>query len=266
MLDSNIVHLKCWADFACFTRPELKVERVSYPFMTPSAARGVLDAILFKHRTVGEGPTAVKTAAFRWHIRAITMIAPPGRSPTDPSHGTMSVRRNEVQGTIGPKSVLSQARAGRIEPCLVDSGGREAIDGANRTQRNTLLLRDVAYIISASIKLNATTDRLEFIKYREMFLRRAESGQCFQQPYFGCREFVCNFTLPDGSEQPIGRFDGHHGLMLYDMLFPEPGQPQDSEITRPTPSFFAANVSNGVLHCDAAASSADGRPAIQVLR
>ena len=267
MIDSNTIHLKCWADLACFTRPELKVERVSYPFITPSAARGVLDAILFKHRTIGEGPDAIKTAAFRWHIRSVTIIAPPGRSATDLSHGTIAVRRNEIQGKIAPKSVLAQAAAGRIEPCLVDSGGREAIDGANRTQRNTLMLRDVAYIISASVKLHGSTDAYELVKYREMFLRRAESGQCFQQPYFGCREFACHFALPDGSEQLISRFDGQHGLMLYDMIFPEPlppGQARKPSSPTPTSSFFQATVQGGVLHCDTAASSRDGRVAIQV--
>ena len=266
MLDTNIVHLKCWADFACFTRPELKVERVSYPFMTPSAARGVLDAILFKHRTLGEGPGSIKTAAFRWHIRAITLIAPPGRTPSDPAHGTISIRRNEIQGTIAPKTVLAEARDGRIRPYLVDSGGREAIDGANRTQRNTLMLRDVAYIISASVKLNGSSDVHELVKYREMFLRRAEAGQCFHQPYFGCREFACHFATPDGTELSFTNLDGHHGLMLHDMHFPEPGQSQTAAQDRATPTFFTAHVARGVLHCDSAAPAADGRPPVQILR
>lgn len=256
MLDTNTVRLKVWGPLACFTRPELKVERVSYPFMTPSAARGVLDAILFKKRTIGEGSAAREVPAFRWHVRRITAVEPPGAPPG--AHSFISIRRNEIQGKIAPRTVMGWAREPETcEPYFVDSAGRDDVQGQNRTQRNTLALRDVAYVIDASIRLLECRDAAELVKYREMFQRRAENGQCFHRPYLGCREFTCDFAPVDGTERPFTRIDGPLGLMLYDIRFgPEGGN---------LPGFFSAAVSEGVLHCDTETPGPNGEEQVKVL-
>ncbi len=259
VLDTNIICLKVWGPLACFTRPELKVERVSYPFMTPSAARGILDAILFKKRSIGDGSAAREVPAFRWHVRRITAVEPPG-APSEP-HSFISVRRNEIQGKIAPRTVMGWAREpDSFEPYLVDSAGREDVQGQNRTQRNTLALRDVAYIIDASVRLLDCRDAAELVKYREMFERRAENGQCFHRPYLGCREFACDFAPADpheGSERPCTRVDGALGLMLYDIRFGSDGEN--------LPGFFHAVVRNGVLHCDTGGRGPNGEEPVKVL-
>lgn len=262
MLDVNTVRLKVWGPLACFTRPELKVERVSYPFMTPSAARGVLDAILFKKRTIGEGSAAREVPAFRWHVRRITAVEPPGGAPAP--HSFISVRRNEIQGKIAPRTVMGWAREpDSFEPYLVDSAGREDVQGQNRTQRNTLALRDVAYIIDASVRLLDGRDAAELVKYREMFERRAENGQCFHRPYLGCREFACDFAPADphdphgGAERTVDRLDGPLGLMLYDIRF--------GDGAGNLPGFFHAEVRGGVLHCDTEGPGPGGEEPVSVL-
>ncbi len=258
MLDSNRVKMKVWGELACFTRPELKVERVSYPIMTPSAARGVLDAILFKKRTVGEPDAPRLMPAFHWHVRRITAIKPSGwRGPHAP-HSTISIRRNEIQGKIAPRTAVGwMNEPDTFEPYLVDSAGREDAGGQNRTQRNTLALRDVAYMIEASVDLADSTDAMEFVKYREMFVRRVEAGQCFHRPYLGCREFACHFAPLDGTEETMADWNQGLGLMLYDIRFGEGGEN--------LPGFFDAAVQRGVLHCDTAASGPSGEPPVRVL-
>src|SRR5262245_54055307 len=152
---SELLRLKVWCDRACFTRPEMKVERVSYDVMTPSAARGVLDAILWRPE-------------MRWLVTQIDVLAPIRWD---------SVRRNEVRDRISTDSVVAAMRAGRGHLGLyVD-------DGDQRQQRAGLVLRDVAYTIHARITLTARAGPADTsVKYREMFLRRAEKGQCFHRP------------------------------------------------------------------------------------
>src|SRR5262249_52253845 len=134
------VSVKVWGDFALFTRPELKVERFSYPIMTPSAARGVLDAILFKPEMY-------------WHVRRITALEP-WWLPSEPDRlpfRFIGIRRNEIQRKIAPRKVEAWIRdPATFEPYLVDSAGREGAQGENRTQRNTLALHHVAYVVDAS--------------------------------------------------------------------------------------------------------------------
>ncbi len=256
MLDKHIVSVKIWGDYACFTRPELKVERMSYPIMTPSAARGVLDAVLFKKKT--DTKTGKLAPAFHWHIRRITALQPwwlNGRALSRPEF--ISIRRNEVQGKIAPRTVAGWiAEPSTFEPYWVDSAGRDSVGGQNRTQRNTLALRDVAYLIEASVQVEDLSESDSPIKYREMFLRRVARGQCFHRPYLGCREFACHFTPPDGTEKPLPWTEGL-GLMLYDIRFDPKGQN--------LPGFFAAVVHNGVLHCDTADQGPAGEPPVQVL-
>ncbi|MEI7699231.1 MAG: type I-C CRISPR-associated protein Cas5c [Planctomycetia bacterium] len=242
------VSLKVWGEFALFTRPELKVERMSYPFMTPSAARGVLDAILFKPQ-------------MRWNIRSITAIEPafpegfPDAARAQP-YRLISMFRNEIQDKISSNTVGTWIRdPARCQPYLVDSAGREGIQGQHRTQRNTLALQHVAYIIDANPVLTKRANQPRqrpldsdeepgqdtVAKYVAMFNRRAAKGQCFHRPYLGCREFACNFAPPNGAETVVN-WNQALGFMLYDVQFGRDGANH--------PGFFDATIRNGHLHCD----------------
>ncbi|MGB9623763.1 MAG: type I-C CRISPR-associated protein Cas5c [Phycisphaerae bacterium] len=260
MNDPPCVSVKVWGDYACFTRPELKVERLSYPVMTPSAARGILDAVLFKPQMY-------------WHIRRITVLRPwwlPDGTDRPP-YQFIGVRRNEIQGKLAPRTVSGwMADPDTFEPYLVDSAGREGAGGQNRTQRNTLALRDVAYLIHATPILTDKADPAgnrpsagdepagpdSVAKYVAMFQRRVSKGQCFHRPYLGCREFACHFGPPAGSEQAVD-WSEDLGLMLYDIRFGTDG--------RNVPGFFQARITRGVLHCDTRDPGPNGEPPITVL-
>ncbi len=257
------VSIKVWGDFALFTRPELKVERMSYPFMTPSAARGVLDAILYKPQ-------------MRWHVRQITAIQPnfPSGFPesaTVQPYRLVAIRRNEIQNKISPSTMNGFAKdPSSFKPYYVDSAGRESIQGANRTQRNSLVLQHVAYIIEATPLLTERANQPRtrpydhdedqgpdsVQKYIAMFKRRVAKGQCFHRPYLGCREFACNFGPVSGDERPLTEWTASLGLMLYDIQFKTDGNH--------LPGFFDANLSGGVLHCDSLNPGSNGESPIQV--
>lgn len=244
---SPSVSVTVWGEAALFTRPELSVERLSYPCMTPSAARGVLDAILYKPQ-------------MRWHVRSIAVLKPrtfPHGFPEASAkqhYRLMGVRRNEIQGTIAPRTVSGwMADPESFSPYLVDSAGRDGADGQNRTQRHTLMLHHVAYRIEAvpvlTYKANLPRTRPEddedrgpdsVIKYAEMFKRRVKKGQCFHRPYLGCREFAAMFAEPSQKDEVLN-WSENLGLMLYDIRFDPKGN---------RPGFFDAKVTNGVLHCD----------------
>ncbi|WP_027460535.1 type I-C CRISPR-associated protein Cas5c [Deinococcus murrayi] len=190
-----MLELKVWSDFACFTRPENKAERVSYDVMTPSAARGVLEAVFWKPE-------------FRWQVREIVVLREVKR---------LSILRNEVNTLASERAAKGWAASG---------GGFLADE--DRAQRHALILRDVAYLIRAEMVLRPhAKDPLQ--KYQEIFLRRAEKGQAFHQPYLGNREFTAFFSLPDGDEQPanvVRQLGGEYaeragrlelGRMLFDM-------------------------------------------------
>jgi CRISPR-associated protein Cas5d len=252
------VRVKVWGDFALFTRPEFKVERVSYPFMTPSAARGVLDAILFKPQ-------------MRWHVRRITALKPWWISgdANRPNYRFISFLRNEVQDKISEREMVKGSNGENIQPFLVDSAGREGSQGERRTQRNSLVLQDVAYIIDASpiltSKANNARKKPEDVdepkgpdsvaKYVAMFNRRVEKGQAFHHPYLGIREFACHFAPVDGSEEILSTWNEELGVMLYDMIF---GEKTNS------PQFFRAKVLGGVLHCDTQASGPNSLPPVRL--
>jgi CRISPR-associated protein Cas5d len=251
-----------WGEFALFTRPELKVERLSYPIMTPSAARGVMDAILFKPQMV-------------WHVRRITALQPnfPPGFPANAAqlpYRLVGIRRNEIQGKIAPRTVEGWIKnPPTFEPYLVDSAGREGAQGQNRTQRNSLVLQHVAYLIEASPiltdKANQPRCKPEddedngpdtVAKYVAMFQRRVVKGQCFHRPYLGCRELACHFGPVDGTEKPLVNWSEPLGLMLYDIQFGKDG------VNRP--GFFQAEVKNGVLHCDTKDPGPNGEEPIVV--
>jgi len=217
---------------ACFTRPEMKVERVSYDVITPSAARAIFDAILWK-------------PAIFWRIKRIEVLAP---------IRWISVRRNEV-GAVARK-----------RPIIIED---------DRQQRAGLFLRDVRYRLFAEFDYippetrspvrNPSPDELADAeevsvapsdespaKYAAMFERRAKKGQCFNQPYLGCREFSAEFRLVNPEEEPVTPIAETRdlGWMLYDLDFTDPAGPK--------PLFFHARLDNGVVNTEQSAVEVRG--------
>ena len=211
--------LEVWGSMACFTRPELKVERVSYDVITPSAARAIFEAIFWK-------------PAIHWQVTKIEVL--------NPIKWT-SVRRNEV-GAVASKN-----------PIFIEE---------KRQQKNTLLLEDVRYRISAKLEFIPQWKRKESKnpiidseeaellrkdenpgKYNAMFERRAKKGQCFNQPYLGTREFSASFRLVDSEteslDEPIHE-TRDLGIMFYDMDF-------ESDIKNPPALFYRARMENGAI-------------------
>lgn len=191
---------------ACFTRPEFKTERVSYEVMTPSAARGALEAVLWK-------------PAIRWRIERIRVLRPILFT---------AFKRNEVNSKVPVDSVRSAMRGGRMRDFFVDE---------DRAQRNTVALADVDYVVEATFAMTAKAGPGETVtKFVEMFTRRLEKGQAFNQPYLGCREFAAEFLPASGAPDPIP-VTRALGLMLHDIEFGESNRPR----------FFEARLKQGVL-------------------
>jgi len=199
-------------DWACFTRPEMKVERVSYDVITPSAARAVFEAIFHK-------------PAIRWQVRRIEVLAPVR---------WMNLRRNEVASVVSTRNVQQAMKQGTGELALyVDE---------DRQQRAALLLRDVAYRLHADLIVRPDrSDSEPPAKFFEMFKRRAGKGQCVNQPYLGCREFAARWRLVDdlAVEPPPIAETRDLGWMLHDLDFTNPADPQ--------PRFFRAQMNAGVI-------------------
>ena len=202
--------------YACFTRPEMKVERVSYDVMTPSAARACFEAILWK-------------PAIRWHVRTIEVLNP---------IRWINLRRNEVAAVISTRNVETAMKGGKSDLGLFIEDERQ--------QRAGLFLRDVAYRVHADLEFLADRDpQADPTKYYEMFERRAGKGQCVNQPYMGCREFAAAFRLvtePAIERTPIDA-TSDLGFMLHDLDFSKPADPQ--------PRFFRARLDKGAVHVPA---------------
>lgn len=209
MLDKRIVKVKVTGDYACFTRPDLKVERMTYPCMTPSAARGILDSILWKPE-------------FQWYVRQIQVLKPIRFA---------TIKRNEINTKQGRNPILIEEK---------------------RAQRNSIVLRDVAYIIEASVFQNQLTDKNRPEKYigrkgidadnDGIFIRRVKRGQCWRRPYLGVREFAAEFMEPEGDELPIQE-SVPIGSMLFDIFYDATGKPE--------PLFFHdVAIRNGSLNCE----------------
>lgn len=210
--------LEVWGDWACFTRPELKVERVSYDVITPSAARAIFEAIFWK-------------PAIRWQVTKIEVI--------NPIKWT-TIRRNEVGAVASPQTMKS------IFIDEVDKDNKPV----NRQQKNSLLLQNVRYRIYAKLIYRPARDRKgeeikegeNPMKYYQMFERRASQGQCFSQPYLGCREFAANWkfiTATEVLEAPL-KEDRDLGIMLYDMDF-------EGNLKKPDAMFYRAKMEQGVI-------------------
>jgi len=177
------VRLKVGGDFACFTRPGFPVERVTYPVMTPSAARGLLEAIFWKPE-------------FRWEIREIWVLKPIKE---------VTIVRNELKSRQGDRPIFIEDQ---------DTSGRLK----HRQQRVSLILKEVEYLIAADIRLLAhATQNLR--SYLEQFERRVVRGGCHHTPYLGTKEFAAWFENPDGLEVPCREEDRDLGMILFDIAF-----------------------------------------------
>ena len=204
------ISLEVWGDYACFTRPEMKTERVSYDVMTPSAARGLLEAVYWH-------------PGMRWVIDRVRVCAPIRFT---------NLRRNEVKATINARSVRT----------VMERGKGELAAPEEIQQRAAMLLRDVRYVIEAHFDLTdkaAPGDNPG--KFQDIMRRRVERGQFYHQPCFGCREFPAQFRaceeLPPCPEELKGERD--LGYVLWDMDYSDP--------ENIVPLFFRAKLKDGVL-------------------
>lgn len=208
------IRVLVWGERACFTRPEMKVERVSYDVITPSAARGILEAIHWK-------------PAIRWHIDRIHVLKPIRFE---------SIRRNEVGGKLSSASVAKAIKAG----C---TAGLATYVDEDRQQRAATVLRDVRYLIEAHFELTERAGPDDSAgKHLDIFNRRARKGQCFHAPCLGVREFPASFELLEGDMPPPApdpgvEADKDLGWMLHDIDFAD-GM---------TPHFFRARMQGGVI-------------------
>ncbi|WP_254509348.1 type I-C CRISPR-associated protein Cas5c [Anatilimnocola floriformis] len=219
------IRLHVWAEYALFSRPEMKVERVSYDVITPSAARGVIEAIHWK-------------PAIRWRINRIHVLN---------EIRFTSLRRNEVASKIPRANVAKAMKAGR--------GALAQFIEEDRQQRAATILRDVAYVIEASFDIVDPQDHPG--KHLDQFNRRARAGNCFHRPYLGTREFPCHFALIEPDEElPTSFYTKESsrdlGWMLHDIDFvaDEKGgviASHNDQRFRAEPRFFRATLKHGVI-------------------
>ncbi|MDX8394261.1 MAG: type I-C CRISPR-associated protein Cas5c [Mariprofundales bacterium] len=253
----NRISLRVWGDFACFTRPEMKVERVSYPLLTPSAARGIFEAIYWEPQIY-------------YLIDNIRVI----------KRGSwLSIRRNEVTNVISFGNAKQWMHAPEKVTHIRAGGG-----AAHGTQRNMLALQNVEYLITAEVRLTTLGNRVAegLAKYLGEIKRRASCGKCFHRPALGMREFAADFELIEGkTEISSSNYSDELGLMLYDVFAPEARmhgfrwlrdgehladsharlekknkrraktkQPRyEGRLVKPEPLFFHASVRNGYMEC-----------------
>ena len=206
-----MIQLEVWGAYALFSRPELKVERVSYDVPTPSAARGIVEAVYYH-------------PGLRWVIDRIHVLNP---------IRFVSIRRNEVTDKISGRNVRQAAQGGGQPLYLVSS--------QKIVQRSSLLLQDVHYAIEAHFEMTdkaAPSDNPG--KFQDIVTRRMERGQCFHTPYFGCREFPVSFRRWPGGPIPTIDETRDLGLMLYDFDYSDPAAI--------TPTYFRARLEHGVLN------------------
>ena len=202
------VKVHVWADYACFTRPEMKVERVSYDVITPSAARGVLEAIYWKPEIT-------------WVIDRLYVLKP---------IRFMQMRRNEVGCKASAANAHSAMKAGK--------GNLGIFVEEERQQRAATILKDVAYLVEAHFTIRSGENNAG--KHLDIFNRRLAGGQCFQRPYLGCREFAADFgPVADPPPSLPAEFAGTRdlGFMLHDIDFKN----------NMTPRFFRATMQDGVI-------------------
>ncbi|OGW16890.1 MAG: type I-C CRISPR-associated protein Cas5 [Nitrospinae bacterium RIFCSPLOWO2_12_FULL_45_22] len=217
--------LEVWGDFACFTRPEMKVERFSYPVITPSASRGIFDAIYWK-----------RSYGFYWQIEKVEILSPPRY---------IALRRNEVKGNISIQdaSKWMKSKAEIEEPFLADDMDNEL---KGRTQRQTMALKDVHYKLYAHMRFRNGEANIQ--GHDAQFLRLAGHGKCFYQPFFGCREFPAYFELIEDTKIEINKtpndYSAEIGTMLYDTF---DLRKSNDEYSLQFISVFHASVRGGIM-------------------
>lgn len=211
------IKLRVWGEYACFTRPEMKVERVSYDVITPSAARGILEAIYWKPE-------------IRWVVDRIHVLNPVRFE---------NIRRNEVTEKILLTQTKKSMKDGITPLQLFIDETKPSGELKYRQQRASLVLKNVDYVIEAHFEFSEDTVDKDPGKHLAIFERRVKKGQCFHRPYFGCREFPVKFAWCD--EVPISALRGERdlGYMLYDIDFSNNMQPL----------FFRAVMNDGVIDC-----------------
>jgi CRISPR-associated protein Cas5d len=240
--------LEVWGGLACFTRPEFKVERFSYPIITPSAARAIFDAIYLDFSKV-----APKKPVMYWQITQVEVLQP---------LQYIALMRNEVKEKISEAAVQKWIKdPSKFEPIYADATEEESgSDKKGRTQRQTMALKNVRYRIQAHIVLYQEQPELRQ-KLENCFQRRARNGQCFYQPYLGCREFSAYFELLENTthtaQAKLINETVEVGWMLYDVFdLSRPGSSSDAQSI----SLFNARIENGVLNVPAYSSSAVHKP------
>ena len=230
MTQSNIscqTHIvEVWADFACISRPEMKVERWSYPCPTPSAARGVFEAIYFKPQ-------------FYWQVEKIELLRVPAY---------IALRRNEVKDKVSVPAV-KKWMAGKADPQPIWADADKAYTGndtSGRTQRQTMAIRSPHYRLHAHMVPRPGSEKQQ-TAFDQQFMRRASQGKCFQQPYLGCREFVAFFKYLENADnlpQPVD-YSQDLGLMLYDVF---DLRKINNNSVKPFITLFQAVIEQGVLN------------------
>lgn len=203
------IKMEVWGEYACFTRPEMKVERVSYDVPTPSAARGMVESVYYH-------------PGLKWHVDKIYVCKPIRFT---------NILRNEVASKISARNVLTEANGKK----------RSYIDrNADIQQRATTMLRDVHYVIEAHFEMTDKANPSDNPgKFQDIVKRRLRSGQAYMQPYLGCRECTAHFRLWEGGDIPTIDETRNLGYMLYDMDYSEPENIQ--------PMFFRAQMVHGVI-------------------
>lgn len=203
------IKMEVWGEYACFTRPEMKVERVSYDVPTPSAARGMVESVYYH-------------PGLKWHVDKIYICKPIRFT---------NILRNEVASKISARNVLTEANGKK----------RSYIDrNADIQQRATTMLRDVHYVIEAHFEMTDQANPSDNPgKFQDIVKRRLRSGQAYMQPYLGCRECTAHFRLWEGGDIPTIDETRNLGYMLYDMDYSEPENIQ--------PMFFRAQMVHGVI-------------------
>ena len=203
------IKMEVWGEYACFTRPEMKVERVSYDVPTPSAARGMVESVYYH-------------PGLKWHVDKIYVCKPIRFT---------NILRNEVASKISARNVLTEANGKK----------RSYIDrNADIQQRATTMLRNVHYVIEAHFEMTDKANPSDNPgKFQDIVKRRLRSGQAYMQPYLGCRECTAHFRLWDGGEIPAIDETRDLGYMLFDLDYSDPENIQ--------PMFFRAQMVHGVI-------------------
>lgn len=203
------IKMEVWGNYACFTRPEMKVERVSYDVPTPSAARGMVESVYYH-------------PGLKWHVDKIYVCKPIRFT---------NILRNEVASKISARNVLTEANGKK----------RSYIDrNADIQQRATTMLRNVHYVIEAHFEMTDKANPSDNPgKFQDIVKRRLRSGQAYMQPYLGCRECTAHFRLWEGGDIPTIDETRDLGYMIFDMDY--------SDLENIQPMFFRAQMVHGVI-------------------